>query len=44
MMKFHNVHFMPLGEDFYPEDLAILSLNMKNAGFEPISVLQRWII
>ncbi|MBT3387771.1 MAG: DUF2156 domain-containing protein [Desulfobacula sp.] len=27
--------FMPLGEDFYPEDLAILSLNMKNAGFEP---------
>jgi uncharacterized protein len=27
--------FMPLGEDLYPEDLVILSLNMKNAGFVP---------
>jgi len=27
--------FMPLGEDFYPEELAILSLNLKNMGLKP---------
>ncbi len=27
--------FMPLGEEFYPEDLAHLSLNLKQAGLEP---------
>ncbi|WP_457551014.1 DUF2156 domain-containing protein [Desulfobacula sp.] len=27
--------FMPLGQDFYPEELAILSLNLKNWGLEP---------
>lgn len=27
--------FMPLGEEFCPEELAILSLNLKNAGFAP---------
>jgi hypothetical protein len=27
--------FMPLGEDLYPEGLAILSLNLKNAGLSP---------
>ncbi|NOX33224.1 MAG: DUF2156 domain-containing protein [Deltaproteobacteria bacterium] len=27
--------FMPLGEDFYPHELVILSLNLKNAGMSP---------
>ncbi|WP_299979337.1 phosphatidylglycerol lysyltransferase domain-containing protein [Desulfobacula sp.] len=27
--------FMPLGEDFYPEELVILSLNLKNVGLTP---------
>ena len=27
--------FMPLGQDFYPEELVILSLNLKNIGLEP---------
>lgn len=27
--------FMPLGEELYPEELVILSLNLKNAGLEP---------
>ncbi|MBL6994236.1 DUF2156 domain-containing protein [Desulfobacula sp.] len=27
--------FMPLGEDFYPEELVILSLNLKSAGLTP---------
>jgi uncharacterized protein len=27
--------FMPLGDDFYPEELVILSLNLKNAGLSP---------
>ncbi len=27
--------FMPLGQDFYPEELAVFSLNLKNAGLTP---------